>query len=327
MWRALASGLLVVAISACDDQKVATPSVPPTPTARDSGAAPEGWGDPTTTRRPGVLRLGHLNVRRYFDTTCDSGRCNTGDFEDVATEAAFEARTAELASGLSRLEADVITLAEVENQGCLDALQAKLKAAGFDYPVAHLADIGVAGSVNVGVLSRGKLETVKTYRKETPLTREDGSKTVFTRELPEVHLTLGSNSVIAYAAHFRSKAEDDPGRRIAEAKATRDIMMAAATANTGAVVLLGGDLNDVPGSDTINAMEEGGALVRVAKDLPEASQGTYTFGGQRQAIDHIFTTASRATAYVPKSATILRDGNSGFAGSDHASIYADFKLP
>ncbi|MBX3225645.1 MAG: endonuclease/exonuclease/phosphatase family protein, partial [Labilithrix sp.] len=175
--------------------------------------------------------------------------------------------------------------------------------------------------------SRGKLETVKTYRKETPLTREDGSKTVFTRELPEVHLTLGSNSVIAYAAHFRSKAEDDPGRRIAEAKATRDIMMAAATANTGAVVLLGGDLNDVPGSDTINAMEEGGALVRVAKDLPEASQGTYTFGGQRQAIDHIFTTASRATAYVPKSATVLRDGNSGFAGSDHASIYADFKLP
>lgn len=319
--------MLLVALPACDDQKVATPSVPPTTTTRDSGASPAGWGDPSTTRRPGVLRLGHLNVRRYFDTTCDSGRCESGGFEEVLTEAEFEARTTELAQGLARLEADVITLAEVENQNCLDALQAKLKSAGLEYPVGYLADIGVAGSMNVGVLARGKLDSVKTYRKDTPLTRDDGTKTQFTRELPEVHLTLGSNSVITFAAHFRSKAEDDPGRRLAEAKATREIMLAAATANTGAVVLLGADLNDVPGSDTLEAMEEGGALVRVAKDLPEASQGTYTFGGQRQAIDHIYTTASRATAYVAKSATVLRDGNSGFAGSDHASIYADFNLP
>ncbi|MBX3202125.1 MAG: endonuclease/exonuclease/phosphatase family protein [Labilithrix sp.] len=319
--------MLFVALAACDDQKVATPSVPPTTTTRDSGASPTGWGDPTTTRRPGVLRLGHLNVRRYFDTTCDSGRCESGGFEEVVTEAEFEARTTELAQGLARLEADVITLAEVENQNCLDALQAKLKSAGFEYPVGYLADIGVAGSMNVGVLARGKLDSVKTYRKDTPLTRDDGTKTQFTRELPELHLTLGSNSVITFAAHFRSKAEDDPGRRLAEAKATREIMLAAATANTGAVVLLGADLNDVPGSDALEAMEEGGALVRVAKDLPEASQGTYTFGGQRQAIDHIYTTASRATAYVAKSATVLRDGNSGFAGSDHASIYADFNLP
>ena len=327
MWRAVAFGALIAVASGCEDQQVGTPQLPPSPGVRDSGTTQEGWGDPTTTRRPGVLRIGHLNVRRYFDATCDSDQCQAGGFEEVVTQAQFEDRTAELAQGLARLEADVITLAEVENQACLDALQAKLKEAGYDYPVAHLGEIGVPGSIDVGVLSRGKLETVKTYRKETPLTREDGSKTQFTRELPEVHLTFGSHSVIVYAAHFRSKADDDPSRRLAEAKATREIMIATAEANTGAVVLLGGDLNDVPGSDTINALEEGGALVRVAKDLPEASQATYTFAGERQAIDHIFTTASRATAYVPKSATVLRDGNTGFAGSDHAAIYADFNLP
>ena len=327
MWRALAFGALIALASGCDDQKVATPQLPTTPTGgRDSGT-PQGWGDPTTTRRPGVLRLGHLNVRRYFDATCDSDQCQAGGFEEVVTQAQFESRTEELALGLARLEADVITLAEVENQACLDALQAKLKEAGLDYPVAHLGEIGVPGSIDVGVLARGTLEKVNTYRKEMPLTREDGSKTQFTRELPEVHLTLGPNSVIVYAAHFRSKADDDPGRRLAEAKATREIMIATAEANTGAVVLLGGDLNDVPGSDTVNLLEEGGALVRVAKDLPEASQGTYTFGGQKQAIDHIFTTASRANAYVPKSANVVRDGASGFAGSDHAALYADFNLP
>lgn len=327
MWRAFAFGALIALVSGCEDQNVATPQLPTTPGGgRDSGTS-QGWGDPTTTRRAGVLRLGHLNVRRYFDATCDSGRCQAGGFEEVVTQAQFESRTEEIALGLARLEADVITLAEVENQACLDALQAKLKEAGYDYPVAHLGEIGVAGSVDVGVLARGKLESVKTYRKEMPLTRADGSKTQFTRELPEVHLTVGPNSVIVYAAHFRSKAEDDPGRRLAEAEATRAIMIATAEANTGAVVLLGGDLNDVPGSDTINTLEEGGALVRVAKDLPEASQGTYTFAGQRQAIDHIFTTASRATAYVPKSANVLRDDSTGFAGSDHAALYADFNLP
>jgi uncharacterized protein len=328
VWRALASGLIAIAITACEDQNVATPSVPTTPKGgRDGGAGVEGWGDPATTRQPGVLRLGHLNVRRYFDTTCDSGQCQAAGFEEVVTQTAFDQRTSQLAQGLARLEADVITLAEVENQACLDALQAKLKAAGLDYPVAYLAEIGIPGSIDVGVLARGKLETVRTYRKEMPLTREDGSKTQFTRELPEVHLAFGSSSVIVYAAHFRSKADDDPSRRVAEAKATREIMIATATANTGAVVLLGGDLNDVPGSSAINALEEGEALVRVARDLPEAAQGTYMFGGESQAIDHIFTTASRATAYVAKSATVVREGKSGFAGSDHAAIYADFKLP
>ncbi len=320
--------MLIAVASGCEDQNVATPQIPTTPSGtRDGGTTTEGWGDPTTTRRPGMLRLGHLNVRRYFDTTCDSGKCDAGAFEEVVSQAAFDDRTAELARGLARLEADVITLAEVETQGCLDALQAKLKEAGLDYPNAYLAEIGVPGSVDVGVLARGKLESVKSYRKDTPLTRDDGTKTQFTRELPEVHLTFGSNNVIVYAAHFRSKNDDDPSRRLAEAKATREIMIATQEANTGAVVLLGGDLNDVPGSDTINALEEGGALVRVAKDIPEASQGTYTFGGAKQAIDHIFTTAARASAYVPKSATVVRDGQSGLAGSDHAAIYADFNLP
>jgi uncharacterized protein len=328
VWRKLASGLVVaLAVTGCEDQRVATPSLPTTSSPRDSGTSTDGWGDPTTTRREGVLRLGHLNVRRYFDTTCDSGQCAAGGFEEVVTESAFKERTDQIAKGLARLEADVITLAEVENQACLDALQAKLKEAGLDYPIAYLGEIGAPGSIDVGVLARGKLANVVTHRKETPLTREDGTKTQFTRELPELHLTFGESSVIVFAAHFRSKADDDPGRRLAEAKATRDIMVATATENTGAVVLLGGDLNDVPGSDTINALEDGDVLFRVAKDLPEAAQGTYTFGGEKEAIDHIFTTASRATAYVAKSATVVRDGNGGLAGSDHAALYADFKLP
>jgi uncharacterized protein len=265
-------------------------------------------------------------VRRFFDDKCDSAQCTAGGFEEQPTKQQFDDRVTQLATGLARLEADVITLAEVETQGCLDALQAKLKENGFEYPVAKLAETGNAGSVDVGLLSRGKFDSMKGYKQER-LTKPDGTTTTFTRELPEMHLTIAAHSVIVFAAHFRSKAEDDPGRRIAEAKKTQEVMVAAGAANTGALVLLGGDLNDVPGSEAINAMELNGALVRVAKELPTAEQGTYKFSGQNQAIDHIFTTAARAGNYVAKSVTILRDGASGFAGSDHATIYADFNLP
>lgn len=314
---------------ACDDQKSTTPVPTGTPT-HDAGDDDDddGWGDPSTTRRKGIVRLGHLNVRRYFDATCDSGNCEKDGFEESVTEAEFEARTAKLAAALVRLEADVITLAEVENQVALDALRDKLEELGSKYPVAYLAETGQPGSIDVGVLARGELGDVKLYRKDHPLTRPDGSKAQFTREFPELHLKLGDSAVVVFAAHFRSKNDDDPDRRLAEAVAAHEIMVEADTANTGALVLLGGDLNDVPGSDTIDAMEKDAALVRVAQDLPEAEQGTYRFGGALQAIDHIFTTASRATAYLPKSAKVVRDGtNQGLGGSDHAGLYADFKLP
>lgn len=337
MPRAFSFGLLplvffattaTASVWSCSDQTVAVPTVPPGSTdagAKDGTAPVTGWGDPASTKRPGVLRIQQLNTRRYFDATCDSNDCAAGGFEEVVSADAFSARTAEIAQALSRIEADVITLGEVENQAALDALQKQLKASGQEYPVAFLAEIGSAGSVDVGVLSRGKLDSTVPHRKD-PL--PNGMK--FTREFPEVHLTIGTATVIVFAAHFRSKADDEPARRLAEATAAHTIMVDVAAANTGALVLLGGDLNDTPGSPPLNALEKDNALVRVAKDLPTDQQGTYNFGGSNQAIDHIYTTASHASSYVPKSAKVVRDGSGttgGFGGSDHASIYADFNLP
>ena len=303
-----------------DDDGGERPKPPP-----DNGE----WGDPTDVRRAGFLRLEQLNVRRLFDTVCDSGTCTgSGAYEDQATQAQFDKRIKQIAGDLATIKADVITLAEVENQNCLDAVQKALKDAGFEYPVAYVAETGLPGSVDVAVLARGKMDSVVKYKQSTPLVRADGSKTSFTRELPEVHLTLGSKKVVVFAAHFKAKTDgsDDPGRRLAEAKATHDIMNKTGSDNAKSLVVLGGDLNDVPGSDPINALESDGTLLRVASDV--AKQGTYLFGGNDQAIDHIFVTKNHAKSYVPESATVVRDPSSkGFAGSDHATLWADFSLP
>lgn len=348
--RFLHAAVLVVMAVACDSGAgLSTPNGPiATPTSSSSSGGPSqpgeltdddddggretpdpaGWGDPKTVRRPGKLRLEQLNVRRFFDTTCDSGegKCPT-DFEEQATQEQFDKRVKQIADDLATIQADVITLAEVETQTCLDAVQKALKDQGFEYPVAYVAETGGAGSIDVAVLARGKLGTVKNYRKDTPLKRPDGSKTTFTREFPEIHLTLGKSEVIVFPAHFRSKSgDDDAGRRFAEAAAAHDILVATGAANKKALVLLGGDLNDTPGSDPLKALEDDGKLLRVASDVAE--QGTYRFGGSDQAIDHIFVTKDHAASYVAKSATVVRDiGVKGFAGSDHATLWADFTLP
>jgi endonuclease/exonuclease/phosphatase family metal-dependent hydrolase len=326
-----ALGLSVVGVlaGACSDQSV-TPAPPPG-IGVDGGSGTDGDPSPVDESGapppgPGKIRVAQLNTHRFFNTVCDSSKCSGGDFEDLPTQAEFDAKTDTLAKGIALIDPDIISLEEVETQGCLDALNAKLAALGKIYPIAHLGETGSAGSVDVAVLAKGTLTEIKTHR-DVPLTQADGTKTTFTRELLEMRMTFGARSVIMFAAHFRSQVMDDPARRLAEAKGAQAIIAKTSTDLPDALVILGGDLNDRPGSDPINALEAGGALLRVASDIPVADQATYTFNGTKSALDHIFVGGPQASRYVAKSAIVFRDpSKNGFAGSDHASLAANFAI-
>lgn len=312
----------LLAAAACSDSTLSAP--PGVASAPDASKGDSGAAGPS--RRPGVIRVATFNVRRFFDTVCDSGKCGPADFEEQHTQAVFDAQVDTVAKGIMLIDPDIISLEEVENTNCLEALTAKLASLGAEFSISHLGEIGSPGSVDVAVLARGALTEIKTHRQD-PLMLATGGTTTFTRELLEVRMTFGAKPVVMFAAHFRSQNNDDPARRLAEAKGARAILTQTAAELPDALVILGGDLNDKPGSDPINALEEGAALVRVASDLPAADQATFTFQGQKNAIDHIFVTASQAVRYVPKSAVVYRDATNGsFAGSDHAALGADFSI-
>jgi predicted extracellular nuclease len=318
---ALLAGFIGLAsAAACSDESI-TPT--PVPVVKPDGGSSGG----TDSGKPaGTIRVANFNVRRFFDTVCQSNNCTATGFEDVATQAAFDARTEQLAQAVALIDPDILTLEEVETEGCLDALAAKLASMGKTYPLVHLGETGSPGSVDVGILSRGTLTQIKTHR-DTPLVEADGTKTTFTREFLEVRMTFGAKAVVMFGAHFRSKATDDPARRLAEAKAAQAIVASVGAELPDALVVLGGDLNDTPGSAPIDAMDLNGALVRVASDIPAAKQGTYIFQGMDQAIDHIYVVKAQAARYVPMSATVYRDDpKGGFGGSDHGSLAADFSL-
>ena len=283
----------------------------PVPVPADAGA--DAGAGPT------LLRAATFNVHRFFDSVCDTGNCEPGAYEEVQTEAAVAKRGAQLASTLDAFDVDVVALQEVESQPCIDAILARTAVMTF----AQLGETGAPASVDVAIFSRVPIEAVVHHQEV--LFRPDGSETSFARDLLEVHVTVEGTPVVFFAAHFKSKNGDDPGRRLAEAQAARRILDETAAAHPDALVVLGGDLNDTPESPPLQALLGDGGVVRAAAELPEAEQATYVFNGSGQAIDHLLQAVTPAAVQQPGTVRTWRGSSRGFAGSDHFALSAAWR--
>ncbi len=269
------------------------------------------------------VRLATVNVHRFFDTVCDSGACEPGDYEEQPTADDFAFKADQLAEAIRGLDADMVALEEIESQACLDSLLARLDDV---MPYGELGETGGTASVDVAVMSTRPIAAVRRHRADTPLTLADGTVTTFSRELLEVEVHTGDDrAIVLFAAHFKAKVDDDAPRRLAEAQAASRIVDERAAVSPDALVVLGGDLNDTPGSPPLNALVVDGALVRVADDLPVEAQATYRYDGRGQAIDHLLLAPSPRVLRLPRSSIVWRDAT-GYGGSDHAALSSDFLL-
>lgn len=269
------------------------------------------------------MRIATFNVKRFFDTACESGACGPEDYEVQASPTELEARATQIADAIRALDADVISLQEIETQPCLDALLVRLADA---MPYGILGEIGTTASVDVAVLSRRPIELVVGHRASEPLTLPDGTITAFARELLEVH-TRSPNGVevVLFATHFKSKSSDDPARRLAEAQVSARVVGDVAARTPNAIVLLAGDLNDTPDSPPLAALT-GSGLIRLADDLPPAKQATYFYAGLGQSIDHILLAPGHAPVRVTRSSRTWRD-RAGWGGSDHSALTTELRIP
>lgn len=301
---------------------------PDAPGADDGDAAPRAdAGLPPDVPEPppaGSIRIATWNVHFFWDDVCDSEDCGPGAFEEELSPAEFEVRANAVAAAVRGLDADIVLLQEVESERALAAVLERLYP---EYAAARLGEIGFAASVDVAVLVRDELRGVATHRGQ-PIVLPSGETTWFAREFLEAHVRVRDTRVIVFAAHFRSQHDDDPERRLAEAQAAHDIVAAAAAAHPDALVVMGGDLNDVPGSPTLRALEDSGALQRVAAELSDEDAGTYWFDGP-QALDHLLVATGAAGGYVAGTVEVVTDEPLWleYGGSDHAALRAEFLLP
>lgn len=289
----------------------------------DDGAETTSDGLDLPRPDPADIVFATFNVHLFFDTVCDSGQCGHGDFEEAATPEFFAYRADELTAAILALDADVVLLEEVENQDCLDALTDRL---GGEYPSAVLGETGFPASVDVALLSRFPVLELRRHA-DTPLLRPSGGVTWFAREFLEVHLDGDGQRVIAFAAHFKAKNDDDPERRLLEAMKAREIVDASAVEHPEALIVMGGDLNDTPGSPPLDALVAGGGLLRVAADIAP-DDWTYRYQDVYSAIDHLLlATAASGGRYVERSALVFHGKTGdGYGGSDHAALRASFRV-
>jgi uncharacterized protein len=317
----LCLGALLLAFAGCDGRPQSL-SVPDAGGCLSAVCGPPDSGPPELPEGPRV-RIATFNVHRLFDTICQSGSCGGSNYEALPTPEEFAQKVDRLAQAIAALDADIVLLQEIENEDALKALLTAVQERSPGFEHYRFGELGPPASVDVAVISRYAITESRKHRSRR-ITTPDGVSTRFTREFLEVHVDVGGSQAVVFVAHFRSKVDDDPGRRIAEANASRDIVTASAREFPNALVVMGGDLNDFPGSQAIDAMERDGALLRVASDRPDTETWTYVYSGQRQAIDHLFL-APGGGAYVPGSFRVAREGNS-YGGSDHCAPYADFAL-
>lgn len=313
---------VTIGLFACREETLGTPE--PRPRARDASAeatAPSSTGAGAEAGPPlgPSVTVASLNVHRLFDTVCDSGQCGGGAYEELPSRAAFDAQVEQLGEGIRKLGADMVLLQEIENQNGLDALARAVP----EMPHAYLAETGGPASVDVAILSRHPLREVIRHTDER-FELPNGDLAAFSRDLLEAHVDTPIGEVVCFVAHLRSKVNDDPDRRLAEAMAARRLVTATAAAYPTAIVLLGGDFNDVPGSPPLEALTENQGLLRVSADLQTSEIGTNRYGGNWIAIDHFFLARHYVGRAVPGSFEVFREATTGYAGSDHGAIRAKF---
>jgi predicted extracellular nuclease len=295
----------------------AAPAPPDAPDASDDAPPDLPDADPIGP----TLEVATWNVERFFDTRCDSDECGIGAYEELPSPQQFEVDVRRVVEGILTLDADVVLLQEIESQECLDAVTALLSDR---YPVAVLGETGGAASVDVAVLSKGQLREVVRHR-DARIPRPEGGTTTFAREFLEVHLDFGQGrQAVVFSAHFKSKSNDDASRRLAEGTAARKLVLSSSQGQPQALVVMGGDLNDTPGSPPLTALEGDGGLLRAAQELaPE--DWTYRWQDQGQAIDHLYMVEGSGS-HVPASSQVFRTDPSraGFSGGDHCALRSSF---
>lgn len=300
------------------DEPTVEPTEPTDPTE------PEDPCQAADAEKINSVIIGTYNTHLFFDKICDSGYCSSSDFESVPSNSEYNSKVKDLADSVKKIGADIILLQEVEKESCLKDLFEKSGA----YDEFFLGEKGTPSSVDTGVMTKGEITYKNKHTESIECAGCDGGKTTFSRAFLETHIKLGCRKIIVFSAHFKSKADDDAPRRLAEATAAAKILKKTAEKYPDALIVMGGDLNDQPGSDTLEPFEQESSFLRVADELSSKNQATYSYRGEAIAIDHIFWVKSSLGSYKTGSAEVVKDAPSTYylGSSDHAALKATFEF-
>jgi endonuclease/exonuclease/phosphatase family metal-dependent hydrolase len=264
--------------------------------------------------RPGLLRVVSWNVHDLFDE-------RPGPGGTAAVPAALvEARLEAVAAVLRRLDADLVLLQEVEDLPLLRRL-----AVRTGHGEAWLLPGNDPRGIEVALLSR---HAVTGYRGQAGEQSADG-RLLWPRDAVVARVALGTARVTLIGTHLSSHLSDPAGeRRLLQAARLRELADEEAAADPGALLLVGGDLNDAAGAAALQPLFgdgrwlDGAGVDPGGSDPANSPAWTWSDGKRHEPLDHLALRAAQRRALV---AGWVAGGPDVAAASDHRPVVLDLQ--
>lgn len=238
-----------------------------------------------------------------------------------------EAQKRALRRVLTAIGADVLVLQEMGDERYLEELRRDLRQDGLDYPHGVLL-VAADSDRHQALLSRRPLLAV-THHARVEFPYLGGTETV-KRGVLEAQIATSAGIVTLFSVHLKSRftdRADDPRsdlRRLGEATAIRELVLAATAQPERARYLILGDFNDDKASKPVQRLLQRGRT-RIAKLLPasDARGDSWTHVYRRQEtytrVDHVLVSPTLWPAVVGGRARI-HDGDGVREASDHRPV-------
>ncbi|MEM7335675.1 MAG: ExeM/NucH family extracellular endonuclease [Chloroflexota bacterium] len=260
------------------------------------------------------ITVASVNVLNYF-VTIDDGN-NSARGADSAAE--FVRQQAKLVDAILTIDADVVGLQEIQNDGTVsianlvDALNAATSPGTWDYIVDPIYNgdpngIQATNAIKVGII----YQTASVTPVGASVADEDP---VFSEDRPPVAQTFDANGEVftVIVNHFKSKGcsgatgldmdqNDGQGcyneRRTDMSVALLDFVTTMQSISGDDDVIVLGDMNAYAEEDPITTLETG-LINQVDNYVALEDKYSFTFFGQSGQLDHMFTTASLDASVV-----------------------------
>lgn len=274
------------------------------------------------------LTLAAYNIENLVDVFDDPY------YEDEQTKLKPHEDIRAVAEVIRAIDADVMALVEVENEGVLRAMVHDfLGDMGYEHVVAGMTNDG--RGMRTGVVSRLPILSVTSYRFLVLTLPGHDKSWKFARDLLHVKLQATPRRTLdVFVVHFKSRrfSSGDPNSsnwRLAEATAARRIIGRLLAEDPQAWIAMMGDFNDTPQTTTITSLlspyDNGLSLTDVHASLAAEQRITYRIKPYRSTIDYILASPDLARRLVPGSAKLF-DDEAMMSGSDHAPLIAAFDI-
>lgn len=249
----------------------------------------------------GDLKIASFNVLNYF-TTIDNGSNNARGADSAAE---FARQQAKIVAAILAMDADIVGLIEIENNGAvaIGNLVDALNAASTPGNYAAIAD-PVTGTGTDAI----KVALIYKPASVTPVgASASDTNAIFDRPPVAQTFEAAGNVFTVVVNHFKSKGCDgatgldlDQGdgqscynnRRTLQAQQLLAFIASLQSSSGSDHVLVMGDLNAYGLEDPIDTLVAGSLINQVAAHVPLADRYSYVFSGQVGYLDHALSTSS-----------------------------------